>query len=574
MRKIATRLSIQSRSTGDVTNARANFNRCGQADRVFVAAAPCRFPLLVLVVFGGIFAVPWICLAFGIDTSGVMPLSMLSQWIGPPLALLLIGVWWIFFAPVRWGTRLGVLGALAFVGSAGLWFLVREVEITKGRLGLVPRLHFMWEPSPAEEADKYVTQNPATPNDLPGAFGYAFPHDFPCYRGVNGDGIVGWARLQTDWAKTPPTVVWDHPCAGGYSGIAVAGNIVATLEQRADGESVVCYDRISGKQRWARASKDVYYKDIWRMGDGPRSTPTIHDEHIYTIGATGELACHTIDGELVWGTNILDDAKAKNIKWGLTGSPLIVDDLVIAHAGIDEDAPADSALIAYEKTKGTIRWRTGNRAAAYSSPQLVTLGGVPQILLFDAAGLVSYKPKTGKELWQFPWVTDFAMNSIQPVILGNDRVFISSELKNGCAMLRVKPPESDKAPWNVEVVWQNKNLAARYANPVSDGKSIFGLHALQGVLTCLDAETGRVQWKGEREGPGQLLLAENAVIVVNGDTGDVALFDPGSASSCNELARHPAFEKRDKTWNTPALAGDELFVRNQAHIVCLKLPLR
>lgn len=268
---------------------------------------------------------------------------------------------------------------------------------------------------------------------------------------------------------------------------------------------------------------------------------------------------------------------------GLTGSPLIVDDLVIAHAGIDEDAPIESALIAYDKTKGTIRWRTGNRPAGYSSPQLASLAGVPQVLLFDGAGLVAYEPRTGKELWKFPWVTDYAMNSIQPVILGKDRVFISSEQKNGCAMLRVTPPDNsdpkssvEKFTWTAEVVWQNKNLAARYANPVSDGKSIFGLHALQGVLTCLDARTGKVKWKGEREGPGQLLLAENALIVINGDKGDVALFDPEAASTCSELARRPVFEKenRDKTWNTPALAGDQLFVRNQAHIVCMKLPGR
>jgi outer membrane protein assembly factor BamB len=523
------------------------------------------FPLFVLIIFGGIFAVPWIMVAHDAEADVPIPLAMLSQWLAPPLALLLLGIWWLFFAPFSWLTRFVAFFAVALLVAGGLWHCVTKFEITKGRVSLVPRLHFVWDPEFADEKS-------ANPDDLPAIYGYAGPNDFPRYRGVNGDGIVAWAKLATDWDKTPPTVEWSHPCGNGYSGIAVAGNIVVTLEQRPEGESVVCYDRVSGRQRWAQASKDVFYKDKSWMGDGPRSTPTIHNDHIYTIGATGELACHTIDGKLEWGTNILKDAKAKNIKWGLTGSPLIVDDLVIAHAGIDEDAPADSALIAYEKTKGTIRWRTGNRPAGYSSPELVNLAGVPQILLFDGAGLVSYEPKTGKELWNFPWVTDFAMNSIQPVLLGKDRVFISSEQKNGCTLIRVKPPENGKDSWNTEIVWHNKNLAARYANPVTNGKSIFGLSGLQGTLTCLDADTGKVKWKGDREGPGQLLLAENALIVINGDFGDVALFDAESPSTCNELARRPVFDKRDKTWNTPALAGDQLFVRNQAHIVCLKLP--
>src|SRR5205085_8194443 len=117
--------------------------------------------------------------------------------------------------------------------------------------------------------------------------------------------------------------------------------------------------------------------------------------HIFSLGASGNLVCLDAEGKKRWTTNILEDAKAKNIKWGLSGSPLIVDDLVVANAGIDEDAPASSALIAYEQASGTIRWRTGNRKAGYSSPQLATLAGKPQILLFDGAGLAGYEPKTG-----------------------------------------------------------------------------------------------------------------------------------------------------------------------------------
>ena len=138
------------------------------------------------------------------------------------------------------------------------------------------------------------------------------------------------------------------------------------------------------------------------------------------------------------------------------------------------------------------------------------------------------------------------------------------------ALLHVKGPASSNA-WSVETVWQNKNLAARYATPVTDGKSIFGLDNMQGVLTCLDVETGNVKWKGGREGPGQLLLAGHTLLLVNGDNGEVALFATDSPT-CKELARFATFN--DKTWNTPALAGDQLFVRNQAEIECLKLPLR
>jgi outer membrane protein assembly factor BamB len=527
-----------------------------------------RFPLIVLIIFGCIFAIPWVCIALDVETEGAIPLLMLTQWLSPVLAFLLISLWWLFFAAFRLTTRLTVAGLAVLAGVSFLFFSVREVELTKGRVGLVPRLHFFWEPSAREQVAAYLEREGKRGDGLAPIDLRIGAEDFPRYRGVNFDGVVPLARLATDWAARPPEELWRHACAGGYSGIAVAGNVSVTLEERDAREAVVCYDRATGRQRWAHVYGD-FYKDPTHMGDGPRSTPTIHDGRIYSLGASGDLLCLDAEGNKQWSANILRDAKAKNVKWGLSASPLIVDDLVVVNAGIDPEAPAGSALLAYERGTGAIRWRAGNRKAGYSSPQLATLAGTPQILLFDGDGLAGHDPKTGKELWQFPWITAYDMNSIQPAVLGGDRVFISSELQNGCALLHVKGPDQAASSWRVETVWQNKNLAARYANPVTDGVSIFGLHGMQGVLTRLDAATGKVKWKGGREGPGQLLLAGGRLLLVNGDYGQVAMFLSDSAT-CQELGRHELWG--DKTWNTPALAGDQLFVRNQAWIACLRLP--
>jgi outer membrane protein assembly factor BamB len=527
-----------------------------------------RFPLIVIAICGALFAIPWIWIALGIDTDGMLMPFMVSQWHVPALGVLLIALWWVFFSSFRWTTRIAGVVAVLLV-CFGIARTVREVELTMGRVGLVPRLHFVWEPTVNEQLADYLKHEAVQKDGMPPTDANIGAEDFPRYRGAKLDGVVHFANLQSDWSQHPPTVLWKHPCPGGYSGMAVAGNMVVTIEQRDTGECVVCYDRATGRQRWAYAY-GVFYKDAMLMGDGPRSTPTIHAGHVYSLGALGDLVCLDANGKKVWSANVLTDAKAKNTKWGLSGSPLIVDDLVIANAGIDEEAPANSALIAYEMANGAIRWRAGNQKAGYSSPQLATLASVPQILLFDGGGLAGYDPKTGAELWQYPWVTQYEMNSIQPVVLGDDRVFISSEQQNGCSLVRVQAPapsSSDK--WKVETVWHKKTLAARYANPVTDGKYIYGLHDTPGILTCLDADTGNVRWKGDREGPGQLLLVGRQLLLINGNHGEVALFDTDS-SACNELARFPV--TGDKTWNTPALAGDQLFVRNQAMIACVKLP--
>ena len=163
------------------------------------------------------------------------------------------------------------------------------------------------------------------------------------------------------------------------------------------------------------------------------------------------------------------------------------------------------------------------------------------------------------------------MNSIQPVVLGDDRVFISSELQNGCALLRVSPPDSGSS--STHGAWRRcgKTRIWPPATPIRSRMA----RAFSACTTCKACShawtptTGKVKWKGDRDGPGQLLLAGHHLLLVNGDSGEVALFET-ETPTCTELARYPLFN--DKTWNTPALAGDQLFVRNQATIVCLQLP--
>lgn len=520
------------------------------------------FPVVVLCICAVLYAVPFVWDALGNDAN--MNVSMLIWW-APLTAVVSLTLWWLFFSGFSWTTRIFVLVALAVGAGSFIFFGIRKVEMETTAIALVPRIQFAWDPEPEEALADYLKEHSAKaggPADFDATVG---PEDFPFYRGVNRDGVVPFGELSQDWGKNPPKVLWRHPCGGGYSGIAVAGNIAVTHEQRGGKEVVACYDRDTGAPRWSYAY-DAYRMDL--MGEGPRATPAIHNQRIFALGATGEFVCLNVKGERQWSINILADSKAVNIKWGLTGSPLIFDDLVVVHAGIDPKAPAGAAVVAFEQATGKKRWSTGNRVAGYSSPQLATIGGVRQILLFDGEGLVAYDPKTGKELWGRPWITDYEMNSIQPVVFSDNRVFISSELKNGCAMLRVNPPKDNANPWTVEEVWHNKNLAARFANPVTDGKHIYALHNLAGVLKCLDAETGKVLWSGERYGPGQMLLDKQTLIIVSGDKGAVSLVaaDP---QAYRELDRLEVFNH--KTWNTPALAGDRLFMRNQTEIACLKL---
>src|SRR5262249_42606460 len=161
-----------------------------------------------------------------------------------------------------------------------------------------------------------------------------------------------------------------------------------------------------------------------------------------------------------------------------------------------------------------------------------------------------YDLETRAELWRYPWKTDWDMNDIQPAWVADDLVCISSEQKNGIALLRIGFFKAKS--WSVTEVWKIDNVGFKFSNPGTDGKLIYGIAG--GKATCIDASSGKVLWRGGRYGQGQVLLAGDVLVVladVGGQTpkGEVALVAAGPDGYW-ELASKQVLE--GKTWNTPA----------------------
>jgi outer membrane protein assembly factor BamB len=448
--------------------------------------------------------------------------------------------------------------------------------VLAGNYFLRPKFTFKWEQKPEDALTAHRAAQPKIdlrPIDL--TIGES---DFPHYRGRDGDGIAhGGPALAADWSKAAPRIVYKQPCVGGYAGFAVAGNVAITAEQRGDKALVVCYDRETGRERWAYDQLGVY-TDKSKMGDGPRATPAVDKQgRVFAVGASGMLVClEGKTGKEKWKLDILKDAGAANVIWGLSCSPLIVRDVdvVVVNPGSGSGEAAGRAVCAYDCETGKRVWATGEHKAGYSSPRLATLGGVLQILIFDADGVAGLDPKKdGKELWRFPWKTFSDMNDVQPVVYGDDRVFISSELGNGCAMVRVK--KGADGDWTAEEVWSHKRFWSKFSNPVTVGVGIFGLSG--GDLICLDPDTGKQFWKKRASfGNGQLLAVPDKgkglgdrLIVTTAD-GEV-IYVAAETGAYKELGRLKVLD--GKTWNTAALAGTQLFLRdNEKEMARVDLP--
>jgi outer membrane protein assembly factor BamB len=477
-------------------------------------------------------------------------LRVVGTWISSMLAGLLLAGWLVLLSGLRWWLSLGVILGLA--GGA-----VASVKDLKFDGDMAPIITWRWQRSPGQGVD--IPRH--EPSDPAGGAGTKGDDLFPGYRGRLRDGVVEGPALTRDWARQPPRLLWKHDCGGGYSGFVVAGDLAITLEQRDEDEVVAAYDTATGAERWRHKYPARFTETLG--GPGPRATPTVAGDLVYSLGARGHLVClNAGDGKEKWSKKVLEDEENHNLAWGMSGSPLVVDNLVIVNPGVQKGSPANRALLAYDRNTGDLVWSKGNVQAAYASPMLATLADKRQVLVFDAGGLAGHDLDTGEELWRFPWETHQGINAAQPLVLDGDRVFISSAYGHGGALLQVAKADGK---WSVKPLWQNQSLRCKFSSPVVHKGYLYGLD--EGLLVCVDPKDGKRKWKGNRYGHGEMLLTGDLLVILS-ESGELALVE-ATPEGFHEIDRMAVL--RGKTWNHPALAGGKVYVRNDREMACYDL---
>ena len=377
------------------------------------------------------------------------------------------------------------------------------------------------------------------------------------FRGPNRDGDYREVPVLADWPTGGLTPLWKQPVGAGYASFVVARGRAFTIEQRGAQEVVAAYDVPTGREVWTNSWAAEFRETMG--GDGPRATPTWFDGKVYALGATGELrALDDASGKVVWRTNILTDSDARNLDWGMAAAPLVVDDTVIVLPG----GPDGHSIVGYDRATGKQVWSALGDKQAYCSPMLVTLKGVRQLLVVSATRMMGVVPGNGKVLWEYPFPTYNGINAAQPLVIGDNRVFVSASYGAGSAMIELSGSGDH---FSVREVWRNNRMKNRFSGSVLRDGVIYGLD--EGILAAIDAETGELKWKGGRYGYGQVVLAGNNLIVLTED-GDLALVRV-NPNRHEEVVRFPVLE--GKTWNVPAISGGYLLVRNLAEMAAFDL---
>jgi outer membrane protein assembly factor BamB len=408
----------------------------------------------------------------------------------------------------------------------------------------------------------------AIPPSIPDQTG---PEDWPQWRGPNRDGLAPATALLKRWPQNGPQVLWQKTIGRGFSGVvAVAGRIYTMGEEAVANDAppagepvyqevVYCCDAATGRELWRHSYPGRFDE---RFGSGPRSTPAVDDNHVYTVGPTGILHCLRADtGAKVWRHDLSEEFHSPTLQYGVAFSPLVEGDLVYTMPG----GPDGNAVAAFDKHSGALRWKALDNPVGYSSPIAATLAGVRQVLFLTNTELVSLAPATGQVYWRYPWKPENGFNIATPIAFG-DYVFISSVYGKGCALLEISAGAG--GVMQVRSVYEHNRLRNYFASSVRYGDHLYGFDLTD--LVCMEIRTGKCLWreKGYRTfKKGSLLIADGQLLIL-GESGRLAQAE-ATPAGYRERAAFQVSEQ--KCWTVPSLAGGRLYVRDEEHLLCLDL---
>jgi len=383
--------------------------------------------------------------------------------------------------------------------------------------------------------------------------------DWPIYRGPNHNGISQETGWKSSW-KTPPKILWRARVGLGHSSFSVANGKAYTLGNSANQDTVFCFDAVSGKQLW----KHSYAADKGAKfyPGGTHSTPTVDPatDTVYILGKQGQLhALDATEGSIKWFKNVVRElglGRRDVGTWGLGGSPLIINDRLYLNAG------AGGACL--NKNDGGVIWRSRGKSG-FSTPLPYSTGNQEALAFFTARSVVGVDAKNGRQLWSFPWTTQYDVNAVDPVFTSGNTLFISSAYNVGGAIYAIRENTGRS-------VWRTKNMINHFNSCVYLGGHLYGIHGhadkTRGELRCLDARTGRVVWSDRSVELGSLMIADGKLVVIS-EMGTLMIAE-ATPKGFRTTGRVQALGP--KCWAAPVLANGLVYVRNaRGDVACVDL---
>ena len=416
--------------------------------------------------------------------------------------------------------------------------------------------------------------------------------DWSQWRGA--DRVAVWT--ETGIVETLPAelkTTWRVPIRSGFSGPSVADGRVFITDWQEDSESrtmdgterALALDEATGEVLWTHEWTTTYRMLMASYAVGPRATPTVDDDRVYVVGATGRLFCFDVaTGRVIWTKDFIADYDTNVPTWGIASAPIVDGNRLIAVVGGEPDA----LVVAFDKRTGEELWRAVEVEGemGYGQPVIVEAGGARQLIVWHAAALVSLDPETGGVNWAEPWEAGGGMSVATPV--RSDDYLLVTQFYRGSMMMRLSADRPTatlmwKGSSRSEMPNETDGLHALITTPIIIDDYFYGVGSY-GELRGLDARTGERLWMSDqmtaqaRWGTAFMVRHRDRHFV-NNDDGDLiiaqftpegyvelsrtSLIEPTSSSGFGASRRHD----RMVNWSHPAYANRHVVHRNDREII-------
>jgi len=372
--------------------------------------------------------------------------------------------------------------------------------------------------------------------------------DWPQWLGPDRDGKTQAKDFDPEFARGGIDVVWSADLGVGFTGVTIADGRAFTAGWTNGKTTFFAFDAKRGKKLWSHTFPTKKYDNL-NVG-GPSGTAAVDGDKVYHMARDGKLFCYDVKkGDVHWEKDLAKTYGVKVPQWGFSGSPVIIDDTLYIDVGV---------IVALNKDSGKESWKTKDYGPAYSTPSPFAYKGKDYLAVFPKSGLYVLERGTGKSLAHQPWQTSYGVHAATPVIV-DDKILVSSEYNNGCALLQFTGD-------GLDILWENKNLRQKMGTSVYHKGAFYGFNSTK--LTCVDAKTGKDLWTQRGLGHGTLIIAGDTLVVLS-DKGEVYTAK-ASRDAFQPISKVKVIEGDNTIWTTPSLANGMLYVRgSKGKLVCI-----
>lgn len=374
--------------------------------------------------------------------------------------------------------------------------------------------------------------------------------------GPERNGWVSGFQPPTEWPDQLERV-WQVEVGTGYGTPLVSDGCVYQHARQGDDEVVWYLDLKTGNVQWRQSYRAPFKVGggAERHGKGPKACPTIADGRLFTFSISGDLSSWDADtGALLWRRNYDSRFDKSHPYWGASTSPLVDGNRVFVHFGTDEVG----TLVALDVETGEEVWSQGKDGPSYSSPLVVDICGVRQIVEWNHRALVGVEIESGRWLWEYPF-PHVGVDQNMPTPTYHKRHVLLGGENRGLYSLE---PQRNGDVWNVKARWHQEEVALDMSSAVVNDDLLFGFsHYDKGRLFCLDIETGEVLWQGPgRTGDNVTFLSVPGFVLALIDNGELRVME-ANGDGYNLVASYRVADS--PTWAPPVLLKDRILIKDE-----------